>query len=58
MDTVKLTLSIERMELIKEALDTQVRLIDSYINKGPDQEFRLAKFRAVQREIEEILLAL
>lgn len=58
MDTVKLTLSIERLELIKEALDTQVRLIDSYINKGPDQEFRLAKFRAVQRDIEEILLAL
>lgn len=57
MDTVKLTLSIERLELIKEALDTQVRLIDSYINKGSDQEFRLAKFRAVQREIEDILLA-
>lgn len=57
MDTVKLTLSIERLELIKEALDTQVRLIDSYINKGPDQELRLARFRAVQREIEDILLA-
>lgn len=58
MNTVKLEFSVERVELIKEALDTQVRLLDSYINKGPDQELRLARFRAVQREIDDILLAL
>lgn len=58
MNTVKLEFSVERVELIKEALDTQVRLLDSYINKGPDQEHRLARFRAVQREIDDILLAL
>lgn len=58
MDTVKLEFSVERVELIKEALDTQVRLLDSYINKGEDQQLRLDRFRYLQHEIDDILLAL
>lgn len=58
MDTVRLEFSVERVELIKEALDTQVRLLDSYINKGDDQQLRLARFRHLQHEIDDILLAL
>ena len=58
MDTVKLEFSVERVELIKEALDTQVRLLDAYINKGPEQELRLARFRHLQHEMGDILLAL
>ena len=51
-----LDLSTERVRLIDEALKTQIRLMDSYINKGPDQLNRLAAFRQVQYEIETILL--
>lgn len=50
-------LSRDRVELIKEALDTQVRLLDSYINKNDRLERRLMKFQHVRQEIEEILLA-
>ena len=57
MDTIKFTLSMERVQLLKEALDTQVRLIDAYINKDRDQEIRLAKFQHLQHEFETLLLA-
>lgn len=57
MDAIKMQLSRDRVELIKEALDTQVRLLDSYINKNDRLERRLMKFQHVRQEIEEILLA-
>ena len=46
----------QRLRLIDEALATQIRLLDSYINKGRDQELRLAWFRQVKHEVETLLL--
>ncbi len=57
MDTIKFEFSRERVELMKEAVDTQVRLIDAYINKQDDQIIRLQKFQHIQYDLERILLA-
>ena len=51
-----LILSQDRVELIKEALDTQVRLLKSYINRDDKLDYRIARFEIVQRDIEEALL--
>lgn len=53
---MKIDISRRRLELIDEALATQIRLIDAYINKGPDQLERLAWFQLVKYEIETFLL--
>lgn len=54
---MRLDLSTERVRLIDEALKTQIRLLESYINKDADQMIRLEKFRQVQYEIETALLS-
>lgn len=56
-ETLKFEVSRERLELVKEAVDTQVRLLDAYINKRADQIIRLHKFQIIQSELEGILLA-
>lgn len=55
-DAMTLILSHDRVELIKEALDTQVRLLKSYINRDDKLEYRIAHFETVQHDIEEALL--
>ena len=54
---MQMNLSTDRVLLINEALKTQIRLMESYINKGADQMIRLEKFRRIQYEIETALLA-
>lgn len=56
--TITFQTTEQRLRLIDEALATQIRLIDSYINKTHDQEVRLAWFRQVKSEVENTLLAL
>lgn len=53
---ITFTTTEHRLRLIDEALATQIRLIDAYINKGRDQEVRLAWFRQVKSEVEQRLL--
>lgn len=53
---ITFTTTEHRLRLIDEALATQIRLIDSYINKDRDQEVRLAWFRQVKSEVEQRLL--
>lgn len=54
--TITFTTTEHRLRLIDEALSTQIRLIDAYINKDRDQEVRLAWFRQVKSEVEQRLL--
>ncbi len=54
--TITFTTTEHRLRLIDEALATQIRLIDAYINKDRDQEVRLAWFRQVKSEVEQRLL--
>jgi len=53
---ITFTTTEHRLRLIDEALATQIRLIDAYINKDRDQEVRLAWFRQVKSEVEQRLL--
>lgn len=53
---MKIDIPISRLELIDEALATQIRLLDSYVNKAPEQQSRLARFRSVKYDIETLLL--
>ena len=50
------TLELRKLELIDEALGTQLRLLKSYINKSDRDLARIEAFKALKREVEARLL--
>ncbi len=53
---MKIEISREQLKLVSEALATQIRLIDAYINKEDDQIIRMMKFHRVKYVIDALLL--
>jgi len=53
---IYMEISENNLKLISEALDTQIRLLDSYINKNQEQEARILRFRLIKDDIDTLLL--
>lgn len=53
---IYMELSTKYLQLIDEALGTQIRLLSARINKTRDDEIRIWQFEKVKADIETLLL--
>ena len=49
-------ISYRNLQMISEALGTQIRLMSSYINKTQEQEIKILHFRKLKEDIDILLL--
>ena len=50
------TIELRKLELIDEALGTQIRLLSSYINKSDRDLVRIEAFKSLRDEVQRHLL--
>lgn len=53
---IKLEIPGQKLELIAQALRTQIRLLESYMNRSDEMQLEINKFRSLLIDIEQVLL--
>lgn len=55
--TLPASLNPEDLRLLKESVETSIRLESSYINRRPIQDYKIAKLEYLKGVLEDALLA-
>ena len=52
---MKVEMPRHNLEMIRDAVSTQIRLIDAYVNKSPEQVSRLEEYRNIWFDLYDIV---
>lgn len=53
---MKIDISETRLILIQEALETQIRLLESYINRDAALQAKIDRFKSLKMDIDTVML--
>lgn len=55
--TAIMTIEVTRhnLEMLRDAVSTQIRLIDAYVNKSPEQVSRLEEYRNIWFDLYDLV---